>query len=133
LTQKAESDSAFCVLKQTEMKPSLITIIIILACSSGLYAQKKADLIITNGSIITLDDQHPAAEAIAIAGNRILAVGSNQQILRFKTTGSQVIDAKGKTVVPGIYDSHLHVIRGGRFYNTELRWRKNAQTCPGHA
>ncbi|TWR26319.1 amidohydrolase [Mucilaginibacter pallidiroseus] len=104
------------------MKPSLITIILFLAFTSGLYAQQKADLIITNGKFITLDDQHPAAEAIAITGNKIVAVGNNQQILRFKRAGSQMIDAKGKTVVPGIYDSHLHVIRGGRFFNTELRW-----------
>ena len=104
------------------MKPSLITIALFLAFSSRIYAQQKADLIITNGKFITLDDQHPAAEAIAIAGNKIIGVGDNRQILRFKRAGSRMIDAKGKTVVPGIYDSHLHVIRGGRFYNTELRW-----------
>jgi len=112
----------FYVLKQTDMKSSLLIVGIVLACLSGLYAQDKADLIVTNGKIITLDDQFPAGEAIAIAGNKILAVGNNQQILRFKRTGSRMIDAKGKTVIPGIYDSHLHVIRGGRFYNTELRW-----------
>ncbi|GAA4331624.1 amidohydrolase [Mucilaginibacter gynuensis] len=104
------------------MKPSFITIIIFLAFTSILYAQQKADLIITNGNFITLDDQHATAEAIAIAGNKILALGNNRQILRFKRAGSRIIDAKGKTVIPGIYDSHLHVIRGGRFYNTELRW-----------
>lgn len=104
------------------MKPLFFTTIVFLAFVSGICAQQKADLIIVNGKFITLDDQHPAAEAIAIAGNKIIAVGTSKQMVRFKQSGSQVIDAKGKTVIPGIYDSHLHVIRGGRFYNTELRW-----------
>jgi predicted amidohydrolase YtcJ len=111
----------FFILKHTDMK-LLLTIILFLGFTNGLFAQQKADLIIINGKFITLDDQHPAAEAIAIAGNKVLALGNNRQILPFKHAGSQIIDAKGKTVIPGIYDSHLHVIRGGRFYNTELRW-----------
>ena len=104
------------------MKLSVITIIVLLAFTSVLDAQEKADLIIINGKFLTLDDQYPTAEAIAITGNKILALGNNRQMLRFKHGGSRLIDAKGKTVVPGIYDSHLHVIRGGRFFNTELRW-----------
>lgn len=85
-------------------------------------AQKKASLIIINAKVITLNDANPQAQAIAINGDKITAVGTNSEILRFKTSQSIVVDAKGKTVIPGLYDSHLHVIRGGRFYNTELRW-----------
>jgi len=104
------------------MKRFLSTIILFLASIIGVCAQQKADLIIVNGKFITLDDRQPTAEAVAIAGNKIIALGSNQQVLLLKQSGSKMIDAKGKTVIPGIYDSHLHVIRGGRFYNTELRW-----------
>jgi predicted amidohydrolase YtcJ len=85
-------------------------------------AQKKATLIITNAKVITLNDANPQAEAIAINGDKIIAVGTTAQVLKYRISKSTVIDAKGKTVIPGLYDSHLHVIRGGRFYNTELRW-----------
>lgn len=104
------------------MKLSLFSIIVVFAFTSRLSAQQKADMIIINGKFLTLDDQRPSAEAIAVAGNKIIALGTNQEILRLKQSGSKMINAKGKTVIPGIYDSHLHVIRGGRFYNTELRW-----------
>ncbi|TDO20293.1 amidohydrolase [Pedobacter duraquae] len=100
----------------------LLTIILFLSYTNPLFAQQKAGMIIINAKIITLDDLQPVAEAIAVAGNRIIAVGNKQQVLRFKGTGTQIIDARGKTIIPGIYDSHLHVIRGGRFYTTELRW-----------
>lgn len=90
--------------------------------SFSISAQKKATLIITNAKVITLDDAKPNAEAIAINNDKIVAVGSTAEILKYKTAKSTHIDAKGKTVIPGLYDSHLHVIRGGRFYNTELRW-----------
>jgi len=85
-------------------------------------AQKSATIIITNANVITLDDSNPKAEAVAIQGSRIIAVGKTVAILKYKRKGTLVIDAKQKTIIPGLYDSHLHVIRGGRFYNTELRW-----------
>lgn len=93
-----------------------------LALLSAAYAQNKADLIITNAKIITLNDEFPMAEAVAIAGNRIIMVGKSNNVLKLKNARTKLLDAKGKTIIPGIYDSHLHVIRGGRFYNTELRW-----------
>ncbi|MHC0443433.1 amidohydrolase [Flavobacterium sp. 3-210] len=85
-------------------------------------AQKKATVIIKNANVITLDESNPKAQAIAIQGNKILSVGSSAAILKNKAKETLVIDAAGRTVIPGLYDSHLHVIRGGRFYNTELRW-----------
>lgn len=88
----------------------------------SVLAQGKADIIIINGKIATLDDNNSRAEAVAIKGNKILLLGGNKEILKLRSTETKVIDAKGKTVIPGLFDSHLHVIRGGRFYNTELRW-----------
>jgi len=79
-------------------------------------------LIVHNDNIVTLDQARPRAEAMAVAEGTILQIGSSAEILRLKKKGTLVIDAKGKTIIPGIFDSHLHVIRGGRFYNTELRW-----------
>ncbi len=91
-------------------------------CFGIAAAQQTADLILINGKITTLDESNSQAEAVAIAGNKIVAVGSNESVLKFKSVKTQVIDAKGQTIVPGLFDTHLHVIRGGRFYNAELRW-----------
>ncbi|MBW8687865.1 amidohydrolase [Chitinophaga rhizophila] len=85
-------------------------------------AQQRPTLIIHNANIITLDDTKPQAQAIAIADNRIIAVGNDADILKLKTSRTKVVKANGRTLIPGLYDSHLHVIRAGRFYNTELRW-----------
>jgi predicted amidohydrolase YtcJ len=82
----------------------------------------KAGIIIENAKIITLDPNNPMAEAIAIAGEEILAAGSRRDIERFKTAATQIIDAGGRTVIPGLNDSHTHFIRGGLTYSQELRW-----------
>lgn len=83
---------------------------------------QDADLILINAKIYTLDDDRPSAEALASSAGKIIKVGRTKEILRLKKRTTLVVDAKGKTVIPGIFDSHLHVIRGGRFYNAELRW-----------
>ncbi|WP_207536437.1 amidohydrolase [Desertivirga arenae] len=90
--------------------------------TTALKAQHKADILLINAKVNTLDDKQPLAEAVAISGNRILAVGKTTELSKYRTSATQVIDAKGKTVIPGLFDSHLHVIRAGRFYNSELRW-----------
>lgn len=87
-----------------------------------LTAQQKASVIIINGKITTLDDNNRQAEAVAIAGNKIVLTGNSRDVLKLKNKSTIIIDAQGRRVVPGLFDSHLHVIRGGRFYNTELRW-----------
>lgn len=86
-----------------------------------LQAQ-KADMIIINGKISTLDHNNTEVQAVAVSGNKILKTGTDKQILKLKGNSTKVIDAKGSRVIPGLLDSHMHVIRGGRFYNTELRW-----------
>ena len=103
------------------MKKIYTVFILSLITVFSLYAQ-KADIIISNGKITTLSDTKQEVEAIAIAGNKILDIGSNKDILKHKGKNTKLIDAKGKRVIPGLFDSHLHVIRGGRFYNLELRW-----------
>src|SRR5438270_13837852 len=78
-----------------------------------------ADLILHNGRITTLDPKHPEAEDIAVKDGRIAAV-DNPEFPRGPNT--VVIDLHGRRVIPGLNDSHLHVIRGGLNYNLELRW-----------
>ncbi|HZH66855.1 MAG TPA: amidohydrolase [Flavisolibacter sp.] len=85
-------------------------------------AQSKADIVIINAKVTTLDEQATKASALAITGYEIAAVGTNEEMEKYKTKKTKIIDAKGRRVIPGLFDSHLHVIRGGRFYNAELRW-----------
>ncbi|MEA5140226.1 amidohydrolase [Arcicella rigui] len=104
------------------MKTLSTLAIILFVLAGNTFAQQKADMILFNGKVNTLDDTHQKAEAVAILGNKILAVGTNKEILKLKNAKTKLVDAQQKTIVPGLFDSHLHVIRGGRFYNTELRW-----------
>ncbi len=71
-----------------------------------------ADLIIINGAVLTMDEKRPRAEAVAIAGNRILKLGRNADVLRLKTRKTKIIDAKGGTVMPGFIESHMHIFAG---------------------
>jgi len=79
------------------------------------------ELILYNGKITTLDGAHPQVSAVAIAGGRIAATGG-EELLGTANDKSQRIDLKGRRVIPGLNDSHMHVIRGGLSYNVELRW-----------
>ncbi len=79
-----------------------------------------ADLILHNGHITTLDPKYPEAHNLAIKDGRIVGVDDAEEYQRGPET--KVIDLQGRRVIPGLNDSHLHVIRGGLNYNMELRW-----------
>jgi predicted amidohydrolase YtcJ len=81
----------------------------------------SVDTILHNARIAT--NQVPSfVEAVAISAGKISAAGNDDEILRLREPGAQVIDAKRRTVIPGLNDSHMHPIRGGLNYNMELRW-----------
>lgn len=82
----------------------------------------RPDLILHNARITTLDRTKPAATAVAIADGKFTQVGQDGDILPLQGPGTQVVDLQGRTVTPGLNDSHLHLIRGGLNYNLELRW-----------
>src|SRR5438552_1460781 len=81
-----------------------------------------ADVILHNGTITTMNARQPQAQAVAVAGGLIVAVGSDGDALSFRGPATQVIDLGGRRAIPGLNDSHLHVIRGGLNFNMELRW-----------
>src|SRR5438477_1964241 len=81
-----------------------------------------ADLILHNGQLTTLDPARPAATAVAVGGGRFLAVGSDGEVLALRGPSTRVIDLGGRRAVPGLNDTHLHLIRGGLSFNLELRW-----------
>ena len=74
-----------------------------------------------NGKIATNSKPY-FAEAIAVEDGKIASVGRNSEVLRLKKPDTETIDLRGQTVIPGLNDSHLHIIRGGLHYNLELRW-----------
>jgi predicted amidohydrolase YtcJ len=81
-----------------------------------------ADTIVTNGRIATIDGKTAFASAVAIKDGRFLVVGTDKEVMAHKGDATQVIDVGGRTVIPGLNDSHTHPIRGGLNYNLELRW-----------
>jgi predicted amidohydrolase YtcJ len=84
--------------------------------------QQPPDLILYNGKIATQDDRRSFVEAAAIRDGRFLAAGSDREIVRLRDGSTRLIDLNKRTVIPGLNDSHLHLIRGGLNYNLELRW-----------
>ncbi len=80
------------------------------------------DIILLNGKVTTLDRTKPAAQALAIEGGRIIAVGTDREIGGLAGSKTRQIELAGRRVVPGLIDSHIHLIRGGLSYNLELRW-----------
>jgi len=89
--------------------------IFICLVTNNLPAQSKpvADLIITNAKIWTVDKAHPTAQAVAVLGDRIIAVGSNAEVDVLRGHDTKVIDAGGKLVLPGFNDAHVHFVSGG--------------------
>ncbi|WP_295118546.1 amidohydrolase [uncultured Chitinophaga sp.] len=81
-----------------------------------------ADMILYNGKIHTVDKENPTATAAAIKDGRFVAVGSDFTVMQLSGDNTTLIDLKRKCVIPGINDSHTHLIRGGLNYNLELRW-----------
>ncbi len=105
-----------------KLKQLAFAVPLIYAAGMSTLAQAATDLIITNGKIATMTKEGAFAQALAIKDGKIEAVGSNASILKLKSANTQLIDAGGKTVIPGLNDSHLHIIREGLNYNAELRW-----------
>ena len=81
-----------------------------------------AELILRNGRFTTLDHSNPSAAAVALAGGVFTAVGSESDVMRRASASTRIIDLKGRHVLPGLIDNHLHIIRGGLNFNMELRW-----------
>ncbi|WP_111414768.1 amidohydrolase [Billgrantia lactosivorans] len=80
------------------------------------------DTIFYNGRITTLDRANPTATAVAIKDGKFLAVGPDQEVMTLVGANTQIVDLRRRNVLPGLYDNHTHVVRGGLNFNMELRW-----------
>ncbi len=102
-----------------------LAVIGLLCCISDgtlLRAQQAApDLILSNGKIITVDERFSIAQAVAIRGDRIIAVGTSQEVGRLAGPNTRRIDLRGKAVIPGLIDHHGHYMREGSTWVEEVR------------
>src|SRR5262245_12532807 len=88
-----------------------------------LHAQSPAaDLILTNGRIVTVDERFTIAQAVAVNADRIAAVGSNQEVGKLAGPATRRVDLGGRTVIPGLIDNHMHLLRAANTWPLELRW-----------
>ena len=85
-------------------------------------ASTAADLILHNGTVTTLDRSNPTATAVAIRDGKFVRVGGDADVMSLAGSATRVINLKGRRVLPGLIDNHLHIIRGGLNFNMELRW-----------
>ena len=83
--------------------------------------QSKPSQILYNGKILTVDDEFSIAEAIAISGEHIVAVGDTDDLLSMADAKTKLLDLEGRTVIPGFIDNHLHYLRGTHAAAYELR------------
>jgi predicted amidohydrolase YtcJ len=96
---------------------------VLLVLAGVLCAQQPApDLILSNGKIVTVDERFRIAQAVAIQGSRIVAVGSNQEMDRLAGANTRRIDLMGRTVIPGLIDNHMHLLRAATTWLRELRF-----------
>jgi predicted amidohydrolase YtcJ len=89
--------------------------------AAGAAAQAP-DVVLVNGKVVTVDAASALHQGIAVRGGRITALGSTGEIRRLAGTGTRVIDLQGRTVIPGLIDSHLHAVRAALSFSTEVNW-----------
>ncbi|HWE77327.1 MAG TPA: amidohydrolase [Pseudolabrys sp.] len=100
----------------------LLAALVLVMASAACAAASAPDLIFVKGKLITLDGERPHAEAMAVTRDRIEAIGANAEIRALAGPHSTIVDLDGRTVIPGLIDSHIHAIRAGLTWLTEVHW-----------
>jgi predicted amidohydrolase YtcJ len=105
-------------------KAGLSALFALLPAAVMLRAQppQVADVILSNGKIITVDDRFTIAQAVAIRGDRILSVGANQDMNRLAGPNTRRVDLQGRAVIPGLIDNHMHLLRAATTWLREVRF-----------
>src|SRR5579863_910268 len=91
----------------------VVLLSVCLSQSGPAQSKPAADLIITNAKVWTVDKSIPSAQAVAVLGDRIVAVGSNADVDAWRGPQTHVVDAGGKLLLPGFNDAHVHFVSGG--------------------
>ena len=108
----------------------ILSLVFLAGACSQPYEGPPADFVIKNAKVVTIDKDNPRAQAVAVRGEFIIAVTSNRKIEQYiDETTTQVIDAKGRLVVPGFNDAHIHFLSGGSsMMNLDFRYVHDVQT-----
>lgn len=93
----------------------------LVSCSAEDSTRASADTVFLNGKILTVDNAFTVAEALAVEGERIVAVGSSDEVSQFVAPSTRVIDLNGATVIPGLIDNHMHFIRAAQRWHLQAR------------
>jgi len=102
---------------------NLFRVFAIGAAAAQLQAQQPPpDLILTNGKIVTVDERFSIAQAVAVGGDHVAAVGTNQEIAQLAGPNTRRIDLRGRAVIPGLIDNHMHLLRAATTWLRELRF-----------
>jgi len=112
-------------MRRLILKPLLLGVIAAVAGAAAVVHGQQAapaDLVLTSGKIITVDNKFTIAQAVAVRGDRLVAVGSNADINKLAGPGTRRIDLGGKAVIPGLIDAHAHLTRGDETWTTEARF-----------
>ena len=105
-----------------------IFLFIFLFFSPANSQNQTADLIVTNAVVRTMDDKLPRAQSIAVLGNKIIFVGKDSETKKFIGAKTKIIDAKGKVIIPGFNDAHVHILGMGNLFSTvDLRFTRTPQ------
>jgi predicted amidohydrolase YtcJ len=110
--------------RRTRSGVAAILLATLVACATpeGSPMPGHAELVVRNAKVVTLDGSARIAGALAIREGKIVAVGEGDAVAAWIGSGTRVVDAAGRTVVPGLIDSHIHAIRAGLTYATEVDW-----------
>ena len=90
--------------------------------SAGLATAQNSTTVLFNGKILTEDPKSTTAEAVAIRDGRIIAAGTSADLRKIAGRQARWIDLEGRTVIPGLIDSHMHAIRAALSFSTEVNW-----------
>jgi predicted amidohydrolase YtcJ len=111
-------------MRRNKTSTRLFRVFVLWAWCAGIMpvSANPADLLLVNGKIATLDDASSVTEALAIEAGHITAAGSTDELRKLAGPATKIIDLGGRTVIPGLIDSHIHAIRAGFRFATEVNW-----------
>ena len=110
-------------MRQWASKAAIVGMLMAIMGAVFLKAQQPApDLVLLNGKVITVDERFSLAQALAVRGDRLVAVGSNSDVARLAGPNTRRIDLRGRSVIPGLIDNHMHLLRAGTTWQSEVRW-----------
>ena len=102
-------------------KDAIVVAFVAFVASATPVRAQTPDMLLVNGKIVTVDDRFTIGEALAIKGERVLAVGSKAEIEKHKGPLTRVLDLGGRTVIPGLIDNHAHYMRAAEYWHSEVR------------